>query len=82
MGLLQGDSAECDGEAVCEYFGEGTIHAIVSIRKGNYKYVYVHENSELLFDIEKDPNRFRLRCFQITLKVVRIHEEIAGIISC
>jgi choline-sulfatase len=53
--LLFGDDENWKDEAICEYYGEGPIQPMVMLRKGRYKYVYVHEHEPLLFDMEKDP---------------------------
>lgn len=42
-------------EAVCEYYGEGSIQPMVMLRKERYKYVYVHDHKPLLFDLTEDP---------------------------
>jgi choline-sulfatase len=54
--LLNGDDAEWKNEAICEYFGEGPIRPMLALRRGVYKYVHVHENEPLLFDLDKDPH--------------------------
>lgn len=54
--LLTEDNREVwKNEAVCEYYGEGPIQPMVMLRKGQYKYVYVHEHEPLLFDLNEDP---------------------------
>jgi choline-sulfatase len=42
--------------AVCEYFAEGTVEPLLLLRKGRWKYVHVHEQAPLLFDLEADPH--------------------------
>ena len=41
--------------AIIEYLGEGVIQPVRAVRRGRYKYVYVHGFSSLLFDVEADP---------------------------
>ncbi|HET7658392.1 MAG TPA: choline-sulfatase [Bacillales bacterium] len=43
-------------EAVCEYYGEGPVKPMIMLRKGRYKYVYVHEYDPVLFDLKEDPH--------------------------
>lgn len=54
--LLEGASQGWKDQAVCEYYAEGTTEPMLFIRKGHYKYVYVHNQPPLLFDLETDPN--------------------------
>jgi choline-sulfatase len=42
--------------AICEYFAEGTVEPLLLLRKGRWKYVHVHEQSPLLFDLKTDPH--------------------------
>jgi len=39
-----------------EYHGEGVMHPCFMVRRGNYKYTYIHEYETQLFDISKDPD--------------------------
>ncbi len=63
LGELDGDSfgslltgtAAWKNSAVSEYYAEGTVQPMLLLRKGVYKYVYVHEHAPLLFDLAKDP---------------------------
>ena len=41
--------------AICEYAGEGTLHPMRTVCRGRHKYVYVHGEAPLLFDLESDP---------------------------
>jgi len=54
--ILDGKGTEWKNYAISEYYGEGVIHAARMLRKGRYKYIYVHEEAPRLFDIEADPN--------------------------
>ena len=54
--LLEGDDPAWKDCAISEYYGEGVIHAGRMVRKGEYKYIYVHEEAPRLFDMESDPN--------------------------
>lgn len=53
--LLEGADDEWKDEALSEYYGEGPIEPMVMVRKGRYKYVYVHNHEPLLFDLKEDP---------------------------
>ncbi|HEX7064286.1 MAG TPA: choline-sulfatase [Bacillales bacterium] len=57
--LTSGEDKEWKDEAFCEYYGEGPIQPMVMLRKGQYKYVYVHEHEPLLFDLLADPGEVR-----------------------
>lgn len=50
---------EWKNEAVVENNGEGTIKPIRALVKDQFKYVYVHERPEQLFDLRQDPNEWR-----------------------
>lgn len=52
--LLSG-AAAWKNSALSEYYAEGTVQPMLMLRKGRYKYVYVHEHAPLLFDLETDP---------------------------
>ncbi|MEI8243573.1 MAG: choline-sulfatase [bacterium] len=53
--LLEGKrSGACD-TAFCEYCGEGPMAPMRFIRKGDHKYVQVHGQPPLLFDLSRDP---------------------------
>jgi choline-sulfatase len=54
--LILGEDDGWKDEVVCEYYGEGPIQPMVMIRKERFKYVYVHEQPPLLFDLENDPH--------------------------
>jgi len=55
LGLLTGTEAAWKDEALCEYYGEGTVHSMAALRRGRYKYVYVQGETPLLFDMVDDP---------------------------
>lgn len=40
---------------IIDYNGEGTIKPTRTVIRGHYKYVYVHQWPELLFDLARDP---------------------------
>ncbi|NIA12998.1 MAG: choline-sulfatase [Nitrospiraceae bacterium] len=54
--LLKGDAADWHGTAISEYMGEGVLHPMRMVRRGRYKYVHVHDETPMLFDLETDPN--------------------------
>jgi choline-sulfatase len=53
--ILSDHNAQWKNEALFEYYGEGPIHGMIGIRRGRYKYVYIHTQLPLLFDLEEDP---------------------------
>jgi len=53
--LIEGKAVEWKDRALCEYYGEGVIHAARMLRQGRYKYIYVHKERPQLFDLEADP---------------------------
>jgi choline-sulfatase len=53
--LLRGDADNWRDSAVCEYMGEGVLHPMRMLRRGQYKYVHAHEEAPMLFDLESDP---------------------------
>ena len=55
----QPDAPRWKNQAVFEYCGKGSLHYMAGIRSGRYKYVYVHEQPSLLFDLEADPQEER-----------------------
>jgi len=46
------------GTAIVEYYGEGTRKGWRMVRKGQYKLVYLPEDSIELYDLEADPNEW------------------------
>lgn len=54
--LLYDRPIDWKDEAISEYYGEGAIEPLIMIRKGNVKFVYVHEHESLLFDLVEDPH--------------------------
>jgi|SRR5690625_3305781 len=55
MNLLNDQDESWKDEAICEYYGEGSIQPMIMFRSDRYKYVYVHEHEPILFDLRKDP---------------------------
>lgn len=54
-GLLAGSATGTQDEAISEYLAEGALEPCRMIRRGKYKYVYLHKYGGQLFDLEKDP---------------------------
>jgi choline-sulfatase len=54
--LLEGRGAERERPAVFEYCGEGALHPMRAIVRGRHKYVHVHSQEPLLFDLASDPH--------------------------
>ncbi|MFC4427297.1 choline-sulfatase [Deinococcus navajonensis] len=53
--LLEDLALAWTGRAICEYFSEGTIEPMLMLRTARHKYVYVHRQAPLLFDLVEDP---------------------------
>jgi choline-sulfatase len=45
-------------EVIIENNGEGTIRTIRALVKDQYKFIYTHERSDQLYDLEKDPDEW------------------------
>lgn len=56
VSLLVATDPDWKDEAIIEYFSEGTLHPLVAIRRGRFKYVHVHTCEPLLFDLVDDPH--------------------------
>ena len=54
-GGATGSTSTDDRTVFAEYCGEGTVQPMRMIRRGNWKYVDVHSEAPLLFDLEDDP---------------------------
>jgi choline-sulfatase len=57
MGLLDGSNTE-GWEAISEYHSQGAHAPCFMIRRGKYKYVYIHGYESQLFDLEADPGEW------------------------
>jgi choline-sulfatase len=57
MGLLDGSDTE-GWEAISEYHSQGAHAPCFMIRRGKYKYVYIHGYESQLFDLEADPGEW------------------------
>jgi choline-sulfatase len=57
MGLLDGSDAE-GWEAISEYHSQGAHAPCFMIRRGRFKYVYIHGYDSQLFDLEADPGEW------------------------
>lgn len=49
---------------VFEYTGKGVLSPMIGVREGRYKYVHVHDQPPLLFDLETDPHEERNRAHE------------------
>ena len=54
-GLLTGDAKNWDNAVTVEYTGEGVSQPCRMVRRDNYKYIYTHGYSELMYDLDADP---------------------------
>ena len=77
--LLEGGATRSDS-AVCEYYAEGAVEPMLFLRKGRFKYVYIHGCEPLLFDLEADPHELNDLAREPGSREVReaLHEELTG----
>ena len=54
-GIIRGEEPDGTGEAIIEYYGDGTWRGWRTIRRGNLKLTYAPGFEPLMFDLEKDP---------------------------
>lgn len=54
--LMDGREDGRGREVIGEYCGEGTIEPIRMVRRGQYKYIAIHNHKPQLFDLAKDPD--------------------------
>jgi choline-sulfatase len=57
MGLLDGSDTE-GWEAISEYHSQGVHAPCFMIRRGTFKYVYIHGHGAQLFDLAADPGEW------------------------
>lgn len=53
--LLYGKEQNWKNEVFFEYYGEGPVRSMIGLREGNMKYIQVHKEEPLLFDLDSDP---------------------------
>jgi choline-sulfatase len=53
--LLAGDDPEWKDEAISEYLAHGVLGPMAMLRRGRYKFNYVHGEGPELYDLEADP---------------------------
>lgn len=60
-GLIGGPASGAEGsrEVICESHGEGIVWPCFMIRRGRFKYTYIHNREAQLFDVESDPGEWR-----------------------
>jgi choline-sulfatase len=56
--ILRGDEPDGGGEAIVEYYGDGTWRGWRTIRKGDLKLTYAPGFDPLMFDLGKDPEEW------------------------
>lgn len=56
LGLLSDDSTSVKDEAIAEYYGPGVIEPWLAIRKGEWKYVWTRNHTDLLYNMVNDPD--------------------------
>jgi choline-sulfatase len=53
---FRGESLAAPNHALCEYYSEGSLQPLRTVVRDRLKYVYVHEQPPLLFDLMSDPH--------------------------
>ncbi|MBN1672105.1 MAG: sulfatase-like hydrolase/transferase [Kiritimatiellae bacterium] len=56
--LLDGRTAAGDREVISESHGQGVQHACFMLRRGDFKYVYVHTEPAQLYNVKEDPGEW------------------------
>ncbi len=56
--LITGDREDLEGEAIVEYYGDGTWRGWRTIRRGDLKLTYAPGYEPLMFDLEEDPEEW------------------------
>ena len=56
--LITGDDPNWKDEAIIDFTSAGSRSPWRAVRRGRYKYVEVHEEAPLLFDLESDPDEW------------------------
>ena len=79
-GLLDDDTADWKNYAVTEYITNGVMEPMLLAREERYKYVYVHNQQPLLFDLEADPEELNNLVDNPELKELRqrLHQIATG----
>lgn len=57
-GLIRGDDSGWKDEAIVDFTSAGSTRPWRAVRQGRYKYVNVHGETPLLFDLENDPDEW------------------------
>ncbi len=57
-GLLSGSDPDWKDEAVAEYLAHGVLGPMAMLRRGRYKFNYVHGEDPELYDLDSDPGEF------------------------
>jgi choline-sulfatase len=77
MGLIDGTDTE-ERVAFAEIYSEGIHGPCLMVRKDRYKYIYVHERDEQLFDLEADPGEWNNLSDQTAYQSIK--EELRSLI--
>lgn len=56
--LLTGTDPEWKDEAISEYLAHGVLGPMAMLRRGQYKFNYIHGEAAELYDLETDPGEF------------------------
>lgn len=57
-GLMKGTDPEWKDEAISEYVAHGILGPTAMLRRGKYKFNYIHGEAPELYDLEADPGEF------------------------
>lgn len=80
--LLDNRSGDWKNGAIGEYYAEGAVEPMLYLRKDRFKYVYVHGEEPLLFDLVADPLELDDLAWRTEYREVRegLHAELlAGV---
>jgi choline-sulfatase len=78
LGLLEGGSGAEERPIFSEYHVEKVYAPCFMVRKGKYKYIYIHGHDSQLFDFEADPEEWHSLAGKPEMKAVE--EELLGLI--
>lgn len=80
LDLLEGKPSDANRTVISESHGEGVMGLCFMVRKGRWKYIYVHGHDRQLFDLETDPGEWHnLAGRPETAEIqAKLHQELAS----
>jgi choline-sulfatase len=70
-GWIKNGSFKEDGEAIVEYYGDGTWRGWRMIRRGEWKLIHVPDTEEVLYNLRQDPEEWQNLADDPTHRAVR-----------